>query len=89
MSLLSNQIKIKTNVGRTELIERATYPNYSMSPTNTAPDINIVNHISEVDTVSEDEEIWICLTFVCLKSWENACIWVKNKLFIPRLFCAP
>ena len=86
MSLLSNQIKIKTNVGRTELSERATYP---MSPTNTAPDINIVNHISEVDTVSEDEEISICLTFVCLKSWENACIWVKNKLFIPRLFCAP
>ena len=50
MSLLSNQIKIKTNVGRTELSERAAYP---MSP-NTAPDINIVNQIiSEVDTVKK------------------------------------
>ena len=67
LSLLSNQIKIKTNVGRTGLSERATDPQYPMSP-DTAPDINIVNQIGE------DEDTWKCLTFGCLKSWENACI---------------
>ena len=58
--MLSNQIKIKTKVGRPGLIERATDPKYPMSP-DTAPDINIVNQISR------DEETWKCLSFGCLK----------------------
>ena len=47
LSLLSNQIKIKTNAGRSGLSERAAYP---MSP-SPAPDINIVNKNSEVDSM--------------------------------------
>ena len=43
--VLSNQIKIKTNVGRTGPSERATDPQSPMSP-DSAPDINIVKQIS-------------------------------------------
>ena len=80
LSLLSNQIKIKTNVGRTGLSERATDPQYPMSP-DTAPDINIVNQIGE------DEDTWKCLTFVCLKSWENAYSSVKKNFYSQTFVC--
>ena len=73
--VLSNQIKIKTNVGRTGPSERAADPQSPMSP-DTAPDINIVKQISR------DEETWKCLSFGCLKVGRMHDLSMgKNKIF--------